>query len=325
MKRTLLAAWLVITFVSCTSVQTNRTETRLWSLADRKQTAEILGTRDGYIERLSPFDRQLILGTEEDRPVDELLAHFREQAKDWPENDLPRMRRLAEEAFKKMSAYPLNLPDGVLIALTVGEDFGEAAYTRANLIVLPETLIRGPDAALDRLLIHETFHILTRYNPALRERLFRIIGFYPCQEPGLPPGLDALRLTNPDDYDNDYCIELAYRDDPGQFIPLVYAKRPYDPARGTGVFDYLVFGLLMVTIRDGQTTPIYDGREPVIVPPNELPGYYKKIGFNTDYIISPEEIMAENFVLLINNEPVRTPRIIMEMKNVLLDEYTAGR
>ncbi len=39
---------------------------------------------------------------------------------------------------------------------------------------------------------------------------------------------------------------------------------------------------------------------------------------NTDYIIHPEEILAENFVLLLNNSRyIRNPEILEEIKNIL--------
>ncbi len=49
-----------------------------------------------------------------------------------------------------------------------------------------------------------------------------------------------------------------------------------------------------------------------------MPDYFGAIGLNTRYIIHPEEILADNFVLLVRGErKVRTPRIIEELERVL--------
>ena len=58
--------------------------------------------------------------------------------------------------------------------------------------------------------------------------------------------------------------------------------------------------------------------EPVLLEPRNVPTFFDKIGRNTGYIIHPEEILAENFVLLVNNKTdVPTPRILREMRDVL--------
>ena len=46
-----------------------------------------------------------------------------------------------------------------------------------------------------------------------------------------------------------------------------------------------------------------------------------QIGRNTRYIIHPEEILADNFVLLVRGErKVRTPRIIDDLQRVLAEK-----
>ena len=45
----------------------------------------------------------------------------------------------------------------------------------------------------------------------------------------------------------------------------------------------------------------------------------EQVGKNTDYIIHPEEILAENFALLVLNETkVASPEILQKMREVLM-------
>ena len=49
-----------------------------------------------------------------------------------------------------------------------------------------------------------------------------------------------------------------------------------------------------------------------------MPGYAAQIGDNTKYIIHPEEILADNFVFLLDGRiDLPTPRVVEAMGNVL--------
>jgi hypothetical protein len=57
-----------------------------------------------------------------------------------------------------------------------------------------------------------------------------------------------------------------------------------------------------------------DNNEPILLNFNDVPDYYKKTGANTDYVIHPEEILAENFVLLVQgNQSVQSKWVLEEM------------
>ena len=55
-----------------------------------------------------------------------------------------------------------------------------------------------------------------------------------------------------------------------------------------------------------------------MIDPHKEPAFLEKIGKNTNYIIHPDEILADNFVrLVMEDKDVPTPRIIEEMRKVL--------
>ncbi len=84
------------------------------------------------------------------------------------------------------------------------------------------------------------------------------------------------------------------------------------------MFNYLDFKLMQLE-HDGDTyrPAMRDGR-PVLVEPASVPGYAQQIGDNTKYIIHPEEVLADNFVFLLEGRiDLPTPRIVEAMGTVL--------
>jgi hypothetical protein len=102
-------------------------------------------------------------------------------------------------------------------------------------------------------------------------------------------------------------------------IPILYADQErYDPKRGGEFFAYLVFKLMVITNANGNWQPLLAQGQPQLLEPQKVEGFFDQIGRNTGYIIHPDEILAENFVLMLNGETnVPSPKIIEGMRSVL--------
>jgi hypothetical protein len=211
----------------------------------------------------------------------------------------------------------------VLLIQTTGREEGGAPYTRANAIILPAgTLARASKADLQAILTHELFHILSRQNPALKEKLYAAIGFKPCGEIAFPALLKSRKITNPDAPKNDHCIRVNFAGEPAWAIPLLFASAErYDPIRGGEFFGYLEFSFLRVD-GGGAEPPAkatYDDRQLQLVPPTAITGFSEQVGRNTEYIIHPEEILADNFSLLVaQDKAVASPDVLRKIQAVLL-------
>jgi hypothetical protein len=174
---------------------------------------------------------------------------------------------------------------------------------------------------LDKLLAHELFHVLSRRDGALRQRLYRIIGFEVCDPIELPSSLAPRKLTNPDAPLIDCTIELKSED--GKVFtgaPVLYANaNQYDATKGGSIFQYLTFRLLVVERKDNRWQPLLlDTGEPVVIDAKKEDAFYEKIGKNTNYVVHPDEILADNFVhLVMENRELMTPRIVEEMRRAL--------
>jgi len=288
----------------------------------------ILGSSDDFVRSMSPFDLAARLKTPKSVSEQEFLAFAARSVLAWEEGE----KRIVESAIQRLqprlATLALPLPEKVYLIKTTGQEEGGAPYTRANAVVLPRAAIATSETGLARLIGHELFHVLSRANPELRDRLYEAIGFVKCGELEFPAALKSRKITNPDAPHNDHCIRLQADGKPVWAIPILYSRsEKYDPARGGEFFAYLQFQFLVVERRDVSlgVEPVLDGREPRLLDLQDADGFFEQVGRNTGYLIHPEEILADNFALLVMpGKTVRSPKILSAIENVL-KEGRAGR
>ncbi|MFT5498048.1 MAG: hypothetical protein ACI9TH_003456 [Kiritimatiellia bacterium] len=278
---------------------------------------EVLMSRDAFIQRLSPFDRAARMQTDQDVTEATFLAHIGEQVRAWTDAEAQRIQAAYTGMRPELQRLAIPFPEEVLMITTTGREEGGAAYTRANAIILPAHELSAPPAALQKLIAHELFHILSRNNPEWKTRLYRLIGFHPCKELVFPPSLAARKITNPDAPLNGHCIQVTLRGKRTWAIPILHAQAErYDPQRGGRFFDYLKYSLLEVQLVEGQ--PTYPEGAPRLVGVGQAKGFYDQVGRNTSYVIHPEEILADNFALMIQVERnLKSPELVQKMRHLL--------
>ena len=281
---------------------------------------QILTADDAFTASLSRFDLQCRLKTDKDVTLADWKAYVAQQVRPWQADEAAKLAEAAGRVRSRLEKYRLPLPPVISLVRTTGEEESEAAYTRGDAIVLPTKVMNYPATQLDRLLLHELFHILSRHDGALRSRLYGIIGFEICEPIELPKSLAPRRITNPDAPLIDCVVTLTAADGRTHTgAPVLYAARDYDSQRGGSLFQSLVFRLLLVEKRSGRWQPLLKSGEPVVINVRHEVAYLDKIGKNTNYVIHPDEILADNFVrLVMEDADVPTPRIIEEMRAVLV-------
>ena len=289
-----------------------------------REGAAALTRRDDYLNRLSPFDRQVRLKTDRDVSPDEFTAFISTHVRPWTDEEVERLTALLQELAEKLRPWKLNLPPVIQLVKTSGREEAGAAYCRGAAIVLPQNLVDNRRGNIKKILPHEVFHILSSHNPKLRRRLYAIIGFRPSNEVSLPEALRARRITNPDAPLNNYYITA---DDGSEWMPVLVSKSDrYDPAAGGSLFTYLDFKLMQLAGDAEHRRPAMKDGMPILVEPSALPDYARQIGDNTKYIIHPEEILADNFVHLVDGRSdLPNPEIVDQMGQVLRAESRSRR
>lgn len=257
------------------------------------EAAQILGQKDDFIERLSPFDRAARLKT--DQPVSEerYLAFIKTAVRAWPDAEEVKIEQAIAAIRPSLEKISLRFPSKVDFIKTNGSEEGGAYYTRDTAIVMPGAEVdKASSDMLKKTIAHELFHILSRTNPEIREKLYQAIGFSKCDEVQLAPDVAIRKITNPDAPRNDHAIQLRFGGKEVAAVPILLStSEKYDPSRGGEFFNYLQVKFLV----PGKN----EGAKPELIDPAEVSGFFEQIGRNTEYIIHPEEILADNFALIV--------------------------
>jgi len=288
------------------------------SFANVEVGREILSQRDEFIAALTPLDRRARMQSTDDVSELDFLAFVGGSVQPWIEDETNRIAGALQTVGEKLARWQSLFPPSILLIKTSGREEFNNCYTRQNAIVFPAAEIGGRPSALRHLILHELFHVLTRHDPELRRTLYACIGFKPINEIELSDELCLRKVTNPDGVQNGWIIGLTNQSEFVQTVPILLATGPdFNPNQG-GVSPFDYFRLLVVKRGSpGWVPQLVDGH-PRLLKPEATTGWFEQIGRNTRYTIHPDEILAENFVHLVNgNTNLPTPRIITEMANTV--------
>lgn len=288
--------------------------------ASAKEAKKQLTQKDSFIKSLSPFDRSARLKT--DKPVSEkeFLEYIANQVQPWTVGEKVRIKAVFKSITVRIEGFNLNLPRKILLIKTTGKEEGGASYCRSNAIVLPQQMLMQQNTELEKLLTHELCHILLSNNPILKEALYRAINFKKCNDIELPEKLRDVRLTNPDGVKNDHYVDVEYDNSIIQVVPIIYSSTSkYDVTKGGEFFRYLKISLLVIE-KEGDMWRYKrnSNGEPILLELQDVPDYFNRIGSNTNFVIHPEEIIADNFVLVVQGtKPVKSEWVIEKMRKLL--------
>ncbi|MCA9178785.1 MAG: hypothetical protein KDB14_30190 [Planctomycetales bacterium] len=290
---------------------------------------KILLETDRFTSQLSAFDLDSRVGrTSATRAdFDKLVSA---QVLPWENDELDKIRAAAAVVTDWMRQRELQppFPREILLIQTTGKDEGNAAYCRGRAIILPQRVVRDsrPNRMND-LLAHELFHIVSANHPELQRALYAAIGFRPCPPIQLPADLAARKITNPDGPGLDYYIQLQLEQDPAtearlvKAVPLLFAKSAFDPERGGSFFDYMQFQLLVVAAGEDGVWRAGSGKTgsaPQLIEPRSAPDFFRQIGRNTSYIVHPDEVLADNFVFLLQGKKdLKSPHVVEQMEKII--------
>jgi hypothetical protein len=140
--------------------------------ASQSEGKQVLVAKDDFIQRLSPFDRSARMKTDKAVSEAELLEFIGTNVADWTREEMQTVQAAIEAIQPLFRDLPLSLPPIVQFIKTTGQEEGNAAYTRGIAIVLPKSALGKSQEDLRKLICHELFHVLSRQNPELREKLY---------------------------------------------------------------------------------------------------------------------------------------------------------
>lgn len=269
-------------------------------------TAIINEDIDGYFDQLSVAEMQIQMkknfpNQKKEDVKKAYLTFLKKQVSDWTTDEKLKMQQL----FKSVKSLcdtlsPRIFPGGMKLIKVKTNHFGnDVYYTSGKNIMIPENIFNdfSPERQLP-VMIHETFHILSRYNSSLRNELYSYIGFQKAEKPiQLNASLEAVLLNNPDGVSYQYAIDLEKDGSMIKAIPLITSKSLNYDTKRPNFFDYLQFDLYSLDDKGSHYVAKSTTTGETLLPLQSTPNFFTKIKDNTQYIIHPDEIMADNFML----------------------------
>jgi hypothetical protein len=275
----------------------------------------VLTADDEWLRATSAFQRRAVMQRAEAVSMDAFKRWNADAVRPWPDEQRARWRRALEALAPMWNALRIPLPAEVLLVITNGQESANAPYTRANAVVLAGA--GGMPGYNDAMLMaHELWHVASRHAPALATRLYAEIGFEPVPLLDFPPAWADIRLANPDAPDNRHAMRLALDGREVLLAPVLVAART-ELKPGETFFSVMDVRLLEIESAGERSRAVQRDGQPAWRPLASTAPFLARLGGNTGYVIHPEEAMADNVMLLVNQRPTRNPALIERIRAVL--------
>ena len=219
-----------------------------------------------------------------------------------------------QNIFSECNSLSKNIfPSEIKLIKIKGSHYGETTYyTRENCIVIPQAELTEPDSQkFTKVMLHELFHVFSRLNHQKKLELYKLIGFKSTggsQFLQIDENTKKKIILNPDGIDYSYSIQLKDRDENTfNAIPLIISNEGNFDENKPRFFDYIHFGLYKIMPPFSKLIKVVsDENGESTINFKDHPEFFEQITDNTKYIIHPDELMADNFVIAIqsraNNE-----------------------
>lgn len=276
-------------------------------------SAKIISQKDPFLEVLSPFDRQVRMRSNHQVSSEQFLSYYVKQIINCSSRKRSQINDWLEDINQKLKEYHVQLPETLHFIQTTGQEEipGTAAYCRNH-----ETIVFNWIS--HKLLAHELFHIYSRNNPEMRKKLYLLIGYHVIPPLSIPDQLQSKRLVNPDVPYLDAYIKVKYQGKTVQAVPLDLYDLNY---KGPGKNQFLEgiyhkFALLEPGKNGEMQFQLDQSGSPILIDFDEAEDLEAQVGKNTHYIDSAEEILADNFALMITGwkAQAESPELIEKME-----------
>ena len=275
-----------------------------------------MAARDEYVQRLSPLERSLKAKSEAPVSEEEFRSLLANAVQAWTDADRATVRAALDSIQTQIAELRLPLPETIVFVRFSAAE-GNSPHTRSNAVMLTERSLQRP-GFLPFLLAYELFHIASRHDRTWRNAMYATIGFVPIEEVILPPELAARKITNPDAPRIDVAIKVQTDDGAVWVAPLLHSTVDrYDTTEGGEFLRYL--RLAWLEVARGELPPKRRelNQKLRLRDTVQLRGFLEQIGGNTQYLIHPEEILADNFAQLVTGQTGPSPEVHQRLREAL--------
>jgi len=276
----------------------------------KEEGAKLMGTSDEYSRTLSKYDVASRTQNPSNSQEQQYLAFAAAQAQQWEENEIAVLKIKIMQVKEKIEnlGLKLNFPSEIkLVKSTLQEEGGVISYTRTNYIVM-----KG-DVTED-FIIHELFHILTRFNTDKRDEMYKTIHFNKSNRITYPEAIKDHIIINPDAPFLEHTITLTIDGVEREAVFILHAENDYESG---SFFNQMKQKLMLVEGPANDKKPVLIDGQPILLDFSAASDLKDKIGRNTDYTLHPEEILADHFIILVKPKTAADPAFIEAMKAAL--------
>lgn len=263
-----------------------------FGFADAKEGADfLLGNRD-YLKKLTQNDLNFRM-QKKDATLEGYTAFAKKQTLDFTEEEkaavsdcMQKIKDICAERNYKLPA----VEEITFVKTTMQEEAGATAYTHGMQIYVGEaflSLLCSEDSWVkdygNTIMVHELFHCLTRNDAQFRVDMYEILGFQIEEEEfAFTPEVREKILSNPDVGKYDAYATFRIDGQDRDCVVVFTTTRPFQNP-GDSMFELMMTGLV----------PVEDPS--VIYPAESAENFWQVFGRNTEYVIDPEEVLADNF------------------------------
>jgi hypothetical protein len=334
---------LNLIFYSCSQAQVP-VESIQYLKLDSKHTVAILDSigasetilhdaTDGFFEKVTACEMSIQMKRHLDQSREEIYPYFlgflQTDMANFQDTELKFLEGIITNIFKSCNEIsPDIFPDTLVLIKTHSKHYGDGVwYTRENCIIIPESdITKKKTNPFTSTMMHEVFHVFSRLNPKKSDDFYKLIGF---QSIGLnnleiPQTLKDRIFHNPDGVDFAQRIFLAQKDGSTiEAIPIIYSNQLGHKDNMDDFFAYVEFSLFQIKPDgDGKWTVVTkeDGFSSTLKM-DEQSDFFAQIKDNTGYIIHPDEILADNFSIMMNakKSPALTAKFSAGGKKLISD------
>lgn len=324
-----LAGWVS---AGCGASDTNTPpKSDFYRFTSATEARNLLGNADDFTQSLSLLDRQLRMKRSTEPTPEEYLAFCQAQAETWTAEEISLWGEILDwvaVGLAELNGIVLAKPIGIV--KTSGLEEFNAGYTRGNAIFLPRALVEaGPQLTQVEMIdfmAHELFHVISRTQPELRDALYALAGFVPFPAVAPPSEIQARSITNPDALTYQHSLNVQVTDIGARSgVPILVTQKSIadllamsDPLHG--------FKLSLLAIDRNTGGWATDANQAPELWDASKSDYPTKARINTNYIIHPEEILADNFaLLLLRRTPgwvdVPQPKVLDSLASLLSGQH----
>lgn len=274
-------------------------------LCDSTRAAEliVLDDAEAFFAQINPLDIAIQMKTTPDKlkvnPLGFYKAYLQSQVSTFSGEEANMIKQVWNRVLEDVMSVNTSLIMPVNMVKIKTDHYGpNVFYTRGNTIFIPENMLDSfQEEIIYPVMLHEYWHVLSEERPQLKEKLYEIFGF---TKHGLkltfPKEFKSQLLTNPDGADLHYAISLS---DGSWLMPVIYSRYlRFEPVR-VNFMGHLSMEIVKFGSDGIVVNPL---KEKDAVRAAEMQQFFNSIGDNTQYIIHPDEIVADNFMLAVMAE-----------------------